>query len=285
MSTGEMLEIRHQPLRDNPKKLLAYVTGIRQTGTYASDFEKQKQMRIVAQNNVLKNYSGSQKEEISAIISSSQTYMALRETIKYLFTKEYLLIRDALEEISSRLNLNSDDIYYVYPRELPEFVLDHKKMIHLILARKEFFKNAQEFDLPSVILEQEVEDLSLINEEEKDFTELRGKFLAHGETFIGTVVNCDDFSHLDEVSPAIQKYKKTGDKIILVSKQMNLSHDPLIVQVHGLIIENAGLVAHGAQRARELGKGAIGGIKSSMIKTGIKIEFNPKKQIVRKVIQ
>lgn len=64
---------------------------------------------------------------------------------------------------------------------------------------------------------------------------------------------------------------------------MNLSHDPFIAQAAGLVIENAGIVAHGAQRARELGKGAIGGIRSRQLKTGMRVFFDPINQIVRKL--
>ena len=64
---------------------------------------------------------------------------------------------------------------------------------------------------------------------------------------------------------------------------MNLSHDPLIVQADGLVIENAGLVSHGAQRARELGRGAIGGIKVKHLKTGEYVSFDPSSKKVTRM--
>ena len=66
---------------------------------------------------------------------------------------------------------------------------------------------------------------------------------------------------------------------------MNLGHAPYIAMSSGLILENAGIVSHGAQRARELGKGAIGGIKSGRLKTGMRVLFDPVNKLVKKVEQ
>jgi hypothetical protein len=77
-NTGEMLEIRHRPLRDDPVSLLAYVQGIRQPGNYVEQFEAQKAGRLEAQRHLLSNVAFADKEEFEHIIRSSQTYMALR---------------------------------------------------------------------------------------------------------------------------------------------------------------------------------------------------------------
>lgn len=282
-SSGEMLEIRHLPLRDSLKRIRSYVQGIRESGTYVQDFKRQKQIRLKTQQQVLAQYSGKEKIEIAEIIAASQTYMALRETVKYLFTKEYLLIRDSLEHLADILNLKDGDIYYLFPREIPNFVKNPKKFKHLIAARKQFFINAELFDLPAVIREADVENLNLKNNETEEFTVLTGGFLADGENFFGIVVNSDEFSDLAEALNQIKKFKQTNKKVILVAKQMNLSHDPLIIQADGLVIENAGLVAHGAQRARELGKGAMSGIKSRVLPTGLELYFNINEKKIEKV--
>ncbi len=97
------------------------------------------------------------------------------------------------------------------------------------------------------------------------------------------MVNLDEYGDLSQVEEVIKWYRTLNIPIILVATQMNLSHDPYIVQAQGLVIENAGIVAHGAQRARELGKGAIGGIKSTLLKTGMKVDFDPASRSIRKV--
>lgn len=109
-STGEMLEIRHQRLKDSPAALLAYVRGIRQSGQYREEFEKQKAERLITQQAILDSLPDPEKQEFEGVIQSTQIYMALRETVKYLFTQEYSLLRDALQVLGTRLGLEDDDI-------------------------------------------------------------------------------------------------------------------------------------------------------------------------------
>src|SRR6266571_1900065 len=284
-STGEMLEIRHQPLRDVPDALQNYVQGIRQTGQYKEQFQRQREARLQAQQALLAGLPEQERPELANVLQSSQTYMALRETTKYLFTKEYLLLRDTLEVLERRLGLETGDIYYIYPRELPHLVAQPQSMLHLIRSRKQAFKNYEELDMPAVIRESDIENLSLKKENNANFTEATGKFLAEGPHVEGVVVNIDEFDNGEAVSQEMKKYQEQEIPIILVATQMNLSHDPFIAQASGLVIENAGIVAHGAQRARELGKGAIGGVKSKLLKNGMSVSFDPGTRSIRKIEQ
>lgn len=280
-STGEMLEIRHPPLKDVPEALTTYVRGIRQID-YKQQFERQKEVRLQAQENLLSKLSGAKREEMERVIRSSQTYMALRETAKYLFTKEYLLVRDTLEEIEQRLELETGDIFFVYPREIDQLVSNPLSMLHLIKARKQSFKNYEKLDMPNVIRESDVDNLGLTSENNGDLIEATGKFLAEGPQFEGIIINLNEFTDMNNVNLLMSQYRKQEIPIILVATQMNLSHDPYIAQASGLVIENAGIVAHGAQRARELGKGAIGGIKSKQLQTGMRVFFDPINRSIKK---
>jgi len=282
-STGEMLEIRHKPMRDDPQALHTYVRGIRQAGNYRARFEAQRSERIQAAESILARVSADDRSELSEVIAASQTYMALRETAKYLFTKQYLLLRDTLEVLEKRLNMESGDIYFLYPRELEVLIADPESMLHLIRSRKQSFKNYEAIEMPSVITESNVDHISLRSEKEYEFDKATGKFLAEGSIVEGVVVNIDEHKATEDIADLIRKNQEAGVPIVLVATQMNLSHDPFIAQAAGLVIENAGIVAHGAQRARELGKGAIGGIKSRQLKTGMRVFFDPINQIVRRL--
>lgn len=282
-SAFEMLEIRHPRYKDNPEGLQAYIHGIRQTGRYKEDFEKQKEERLRVQEALLALLPEEERREIAKVITSAQNYMALRETAKYYFTREYALIRDALELLEDRLGLEQGDIYHIYPKELLALVNDTLAMSHIIRSRKQAFHNYQHLDLPTVIRETDIDDLSLSLDAESDFTELSGKFLAAGEPMEGVILNLDDFAGMDEAEATVEHYTKQGIPIILAATQINLGHDPFIMSASGLIIENAGIVSHGAQRARELGRGAIGGIKSKYLKTGTRVYFDPAHKIIRKV--
>lgn len=282
-STGEMLEIRHKPLRDDPEALLRYVQGIRQAGDYAEQFQRQKENRLAAQKSLLESVPTEERAEFEAVLKASQTYMALRETVKHLYTMEYLLLRDALEVLASRLGLAEGDIYFLYPRELPDLVANPNSFRHLIRSRQQSFIHYQELDLPHVIRESDIDAINLVTESEENFQKAQGKFLAEGASTQGAVVNLDEFKDLSDVEGIIKWYRTLDIPVILVATQMNLSHDPYIAQAQGLIIENAGIVAHGAQRARELGKGALAGIRSKQLKTGMRVLFDPANRLVRRI--
>lgn len=282
-NTGEMLEIRHQPLRDVPEALDTYVAAIRQSGNYRQSFEAQKAARIEAHQALLDKVASENRDEFDHAIKSSQLYMALRETNKYLFTKEYLLLRDTLELLGKRTALQSGDIYYLYPRELPQLVAEPESMAHLIRSRRQSFDNYSLLDMPHIIRESDIDSLGFIETGDVNFTEAKGKFLAVGSSFEGAILNMDEFPSLDEVRAAMIAFAGENVPVVLVAQQMNLNHDGYIVQSAGIIIENAGLVAHGAQRAREFGKGAIGGIRSRLLKTGTKVFFDPQNGTVKRI--
>ncbi len=191
---GEMMEIRHPRLRDSESALLAYVKGIRSAEPYREKFEKQKEERLQVQQDLIAKIDGTEREEFERAIQYSQTYMALRETTKYLFTKEYLLLRDTLEVLGKKLGLEDGDIYYVYPRELPRLISDTRSMLHIIRARKQAFKNYEQLDMPHVILETDIDKLGFLNEKETELKEAVGDFIAGGESVEnGVVVNLDEF--------------------------------------------------------------------------------------------
>jgi phosphohistidine swiveling domain-containing protein len=286
-SSGEMLEIRHPRLKDDEQALRGYVEGIHNLGDqYLIDFEKQRQERLESESYLLAKLSTKPElnDEFKKVMRASQTYMASRETVKYQFTKEYSILRDILIDLSKRMNINEQDVFSLYPNEVSDFIADPISFRSLIMERQERYDKYSLLDLPSVI--REVDIYTLGNEEEFDDPkrELFGKLLAQGEALAeAIIVNIEDFETVEAAREVLIFYRNQALPIVLVASQMNLSHDPLIIQSDGLIIENAGLVSHGAQRARELGRGAIGGIKAKNFKTSEHVSFDPStKKVIRK---
>jgi phosphohistidine swiveling domain-containing protein len=112
---------------------------------------------------------------------------------------------------------------------------------------------------------------------------MRGKFLASGPVVEGVVVNLSECKSLQHAISIIEEYLMAQVPVVLAATQLNLSHDPLIALSSGLIIENAGLVSHGAQRARELGRGAVGGIDIRGLRSGTAVRLDPAARLVRKI--
>jgi len=277
--TGEMLEIRHLRLKDDPGALRNYVEGIYSArDQYIAEFERQKGGRKQSETQLvlLLDSQPDIQDEFQSVMRASQTYMALRETVKYQFVKEYSLLRDALIEIAKRSGIDKDDVFSLDPREIDEFVTNPESFAALIAERKDRFGKYSFLDLPSVIRESDIDALGEENEELDDVFEFFGNLLAQGQALVGAIiVNIEDFETVEAAREALFFYRNQALPIVLVASQMNLSHDPLIVQADGLVIENAGLVSHGAQRARELGRGAIGGIRAKYFKTGEYVSFDP----------
>jgi len=282
-STKDMLEVRHQRLKDNPNALQAYVAGIRQAGNYEEAFESQKEERLKTEDEIMSQIPTERRQEAIRTIRSMQTYMSLRETVKYHFAREYDLIRDALELIGQKAELKPEEIYHLFPRELIQFITDPEEFRATIVSRKRHFKNYDSLNMPTAIRDNDVESLGLDVDEVEDFEELEGNFIAEGEQFDGVIVNLDEFETSEELEAAMSRYREDNIPIILAGKQMNLEHDPYIALSNGIIIENASLVSHGAQRARELGKGTLAGIKSKRLKTGTLINFNPQNRKISKI--
>ena len=286
-STGEMLEIRHPRLKDLPDALLSYVEGIYNAGDqYLREFERQKNDRKLSEMRLLGllDTKPDLKAEFQTVMSASQTYMALRETVKYQFVKEYSLLRDVLVEVAKRTGVSDEDIFSLDPREIGEFIAKPARFKAVIAERQERFNKYALLDLPPVIRESDIDSLGNESEILVDTSEFFGKLLAQGQALAeAIIVNIEDFETVEAAREVLIFYRNQALPIVLVASQMNLSHDPLIVQADGLVIENAGLVSHGAQRARELGRGAIGGIKAKHLKTGEYVSFDPSSKRVTKV--
>jgi phosphohistidine swiveling domain-containing protein len=282
-STGEMLEIRHPRLSDDASALRSYVDGIREGGGYIGAFEAQRAERQRLQAAMSGALPDRQGIEFEHVANAAQTYMALRETVKYLLTKEYSLIKDCLELLGERIGLSAGDIYFFYPHELAELARDPQALRFLIGMRRQSFSNYAQLDMPSVIREEDIDALGFKGAANEDLIEVVGKFLADGPACEGYVVNVNTCDSLEQARRELMAHREHQRPAILVATQLNLSHDPLIALASGLIIENAGIVSHGAQRARELGKGAIGGIRTRLLTSGTKVFFDPGARLVRKV--
>lgn len=286
-STGEMLEIRHPRLNEDGESLKNYVEGIYQNKSlYIEEFAKQQQARLVLEKEVRDKLGTAKTAEFNQILRATQTYMALRETTKYYFVAEYDLARKALLELSKNLGLEPDAIFSVYPRELPQLADSTANFRLTIRERQQAFANYPELEMPSVIREVDINNLELASDNDELLREMAGKLLAQGSLIAeAVIVNIDEYTDPKTAMETIEGAKAEGSKVVLVASQMNLSHDPLIVAADGIVIENAGLVSHGAQRARELGRGAIGGVKSKHLKTGERVRFDPANRKITRTVE
>lgn len=273
--SSEMLEIRRPRFTDEPKQLEDYVDGIR-SGGYKDIFEKQRAERQEYVHEILHMLPENERESFKKVVENAQAYMSLRETVKYHFTREYALVRTALVELEQKLNLPEGSLFFVYPWEVEQVVKDPGSFQGKIAERQQIFQLNEQLDLPVVIRESDIDALQAHSTEEMHRGIQKGIFLAEGVDIVdGVILNADEFQDAAELRRMCDTLNQAGERIILVAQQMNLTHDPFIYKAAGLIIQNAGIVSHGAQRARELGRGALGGINTRNLSTGTRVNFSP----------
>ena len=284
-STGEALEIRHPRFSDKPDSIIQYARGIRASGDYASKFEQQRAKRLVFQAQLLETLPDDGSGELEKIINNAQMYMALRETVKYYFTKGYAEVRRGMVELAQRRGVPEEDVFHLYPRELREFAEKPDTYRHLVRARSREYAHYRSLELPKVFTISDVDNFRLAEDDGIEFSEAVGKFISQGEDIPDAVIiNLEEFDLEDaEFRELMDLYRSNGVPVILAAKQVNLTHDPYINMSAGLVLENADIVSHGAQRARELGIGAISAIRVGKLKTGTRVSFSPSSRSLKRL--
>lgn len=278
-----LLEIRHPRMSEDRGSLESYVKNIYENrDVRIENFHKQQEARDQAEQEVRSSLGEAEAEEFDRILKNTQTYMALRETVKYYFAAEYSLARNALLELGSRLDLeNIDDIFSVYPDEMPRLIDGTYDFKPIINERKRSFDNYLELDMPSIIRESDIDELSLVSDAQRLTGEVAGSYMAEGAYIEdGVVVNMDEIGSSADIERAIQEAREKGLNVILVARQLDISSGSLLGIVDGVVVENGASVSHAAQCVREAGIGGITGIRSRNLLTGTRITFNPQDKTI-----
>jgi phosphohistidine swiveling domain-containing protein len=278
---GEIMEIRRPRLIDSSETLRHYVHALRSGDNYREVFERQKSERLSLQEELLSALEGDARHDFADTMTRAQRYLTLRETLKDRITREYVPLRRHLIEIGTRAGLDEGDVFYLYPNEVQSLMEDATLVRHLINARKIEHNLERKLTMPSVLRHDRVDDISYESARAKEFTEADGQLIAAGRPVEGVVVNLDQAGHYAEAMSLLDSLRADGHSVILVAKVMNLTHDPYLNKAEGLILESAGFASHGAQRARELGVGALSGIDTARLRTGMRVSFDTDSGVVR----
>lgn len=284
-SIGEALEIRHPRFTDQPEAMQAYVRGLRDVGDYAHRFEQQRQARISFEQQLLEHLPESSREQFQKVLANTQKYLALRETVKYYFLKGYAYLRSGLTELANRNEVSEAEIFQLYPDEILAFTENPLKMRHKLKARENEYQHYYALELPDVIRESDIAGIDTFSDKINGFTEAHGRFIAAGEVVEeAVIINLEELDpEKEDIQAIIDSYAESGLRIVLAANQVNLTHDPYIFRAAGMVLAHADMASHGAQRARELGTGAIAGIDIRRLKTGIKVFFDPTNRYIKRI--
>ena len=214
--------------------------------------------------------------EFVEALHNAETYLALREEIKFEYLKGYALLRKLAVAIELKLQWKKGLIFYLTPKETRRILL--RPTLLLALAKK----REKERDLlvgthvPPVVSVKALERID--RKEEKGNGTLKGIGVTNAVK-IGEVVVVKS---LDEHS-TIAKLKPGS---ILVTEQTDPAWAPALSIVGaegGLVIEVGGLLAHGAIYAREIGFAAVLNVPRAthILKTGMRVEVNGAKGTIK----
>lgn len=201
--------------------------------------------------------AGVASEAIDAFFAElrlAQAFLPLRETIKSYYAAEYALVRATLLQLARRTGLTPDDIFYVYPEELPECLAPAEALRAKVTRRREDRRLAKilagQKRMPAVIFASRLDAIGAFPEITVS-ERYKGMSVAPGRA-VG-VVRIVEADRID-VSRLLNEL--SGEEVI-VMRCANLGAAPLLRKVAGLILEIGGLLAHGACQARECGIPAV----------------------------
>lgn len=256
LATSE-LEISLPRLADDPRVLEHLMKGSGKDPR--REFEEQVERRRRAEEKIRRQLKGARVEppvlqELFEELEYVQTYLPLRETIKYYIAAEYALIRKALLILAERLDLHHEEIFYLYPTEIPTLLRDLEQVREKAERRKEERHLAlllsQQQRMPKVIFEGSLEAIGAPPKIEAS-QEFTGIPVSSGEA-MGMTRTVDS-----EAPDLLKAMERIGDSEVIVTRAANLGMAPLIRKAAGLILETGGLLAHGACLARERGIPAV----------------------------
>ena len=222
--------------------------------------------------------SAAQRQQLWSDLRLARRFLPLRETIKYHYTGEYALIRKALLKLAQRLGLDSGQIFYLQPEELPLCLKELPQLRKLIQQRQQqhllTLEIARLRPMPAIIVGDRID---LDGHSRPLSTRPPAAPASHNKTYSFNKTRTHDNSGngnkiahqgrpmapgfirgkvrlIDAQQCNLHQLLASLDKNdILVTRSANLGLSPLMRKVAGLIVEVGGLLAHSACQAREAG--------------------------------
>ena len=183
-------------------------------------------------------------EDIQADLRDAQRMLPYRETGKHYLMMGYETIRLTILELGRRWNLGRD-VFFLKLAELESYEGNHHKLTGRMAARKIRWQSARRLEMPEVIDSRHLDRLGVPREYEAA-RELAGQPIAAGVAS-GT-------------ARIVKDPRQTADlcsDYILVCHSTDPGWTALFVRARGLVVEQGGVLSHGAIVARDFGIPAV----------------------------
>lgn len=183
-------------------------------------------------------------EEIIKEMRDAQKMLPYREIGKDYLMMGYETIRLAIMELARRWEIGKD-IFFLHLSELPLYEKNLSEFAPKIQARKIRWQAFKRLEMPDVVDTADIENLGLPRKYEHA-TELKGDAVASGVATGQAQIIFDP----QEAAPGCVDY-------ILVCPSTDPSWTALFVHAKGLVVEQGGMLSHGAIVARDFGIPAV----------------------------
>ncbi len=252
------LEISLPRLAEDSSALDCLLNDLGASGRHPSeDFKHQQGRRLAAEAELQQRLQRAQlpAEDAAELLEDlrlAQAFLPLRETVKYYYAAEYGVIRSLLLQLNSALDWSHDDIFYLFPEEIPNCAKAAGKLKRRIAQRRRehrlAMRAARQYRLPAVIFGSRLKEIGARHD------------VPAAERLVGTPVAPGSATGVvrlyDCANGAAALKDMHGDEII-VARSANLGLAPLLRVAAGLIVEVGGVLAHAACQARESGIPAV----------------------------
>ena len=183
-------------------------------------------------------------EDVLADLRDAQRMLPYRETGKHYLMMGYETIRLAILELARRWDLGRD-VFFLRYDELRDYEGDPQVFAERIAARKVRWQSARRLDMPEVIDSRELESLGLPKQYDAA-RELSGEPIASGVATGQARIVHDPAQAAD-----------LATDYILVCHSTDPGWTALFVHARGLVVEQGGILSHGAIVARDFGIPAV----------------------------
>lgn len=186
-----------------------------------------------------------QADALVGQLEFARRLLPLRETGRHELMRGFELIREVLEEIGRRLDVQSE-VYFLTAEELFELPLS-ETCDELIARRRANHQAARQLWVPEFLDRESVEEIALASDRQvAGGISFEADTLAPGRCS-GTVVRIDSAAGNRNLPP----------QSILVAEAIDPGLTPVLLQSAGIIVARGGMLSHGAVIARQLGLPAV----------------------------
>lgn len=222
------------------------------------------------------DFQGDASEKYRRNLNVARMTLGFRELVKFEYLKGYQIIRKVSLKINELLKWEDGLIFNLDPREI--FTLSEKNFEELYskaILRKKNRTAFKEFHVPQVLFSDRLGELDYVCA--KSDNSLRGigvtSYECEGEVVI--ITSLEDLTDINKLGPGK----------ILVTTTTDPAWSPFISLVcpnGGLITEIGGLLAHGANYAREMKISAVLNVPNAtkILKTGMIVHLDGRKGLI-----